>query len=383
MNAFKGIFTPKRPEEIELDDTSFRRRTIAVLILLVIGIGAIGTGLWQGLSKDSGYTVIEAPAGADSFQDEIRLLYDVSTEAPTADYRAAATAYTEANRRAYRVFDAYRTYSAEDLPYGANLAAINASPNEDIQIDPWLYDAMTKMEGEYVRDGGEPARLLYMAPIYESYDSLFHCMEDEETESFDPEVNADLASWMEETLSYINDSRHIRLEFPGENTVRLVVSEEYQTFAEENGIGAYIDFWLLKNAFAMDAIADAMAEAGCTHAALTSADGISRTIDERGVSMTLELSDRAVEYTSPSSAAVLKDEPAADSYDDRFYVRKDGRVITPYIDPKDGKSKASYKEIALLGDVPASELAYHGLMVQLGYRSPDAADGIEVMVSAP
>ena len=36
MNALKGIFTPKRPEEIELDDTSFRRRTIAVLILLVI-----------------------------------------------------------------------------------------------------------------------------------------------------------------------------------------------------------------------------------------------------------------------------------------------------------------------------------------------------------
>ncbi len=378
MKGNSGLFAPRRPEEIELDDKSLRRRTITVLALIVIGIAAIGTGLWQGLSREPGYTQIEAPAGADSFQKQIRLLYDVSAEAPTADYRAAVRAYTEANRRAYRAFDAYQTYKAEELPFGANLAAVNAAPNTDVAVDPWLFAALRQMEEEPPADDGRPVRLLYMAPVYESYDSLFHCMEDAETESFDPAVSADLAAWMEEVLPYISDDRHVQLTFPQENVVHLSVSPEYQSFAEENGIGAYVDFWQLKNAFAIDAIAEALAEAGCTHASLTSSDGISRTIDERGVEMTLELSDRAPTYESPASAVVFRNAPAADSYDDRYYVRADGRVITPFIDPADGRSKAAYREVALIGDAPAAKLAYRALLIQLGVLTPDAVGASQV-----
>ncbi|MCD8022771.1 MAG: hypothetical protein LUF30_07320, partial [Lachnospiraceae bacterium] len=210
-----------------------------------------------------------------------------------------------------------------------------------------LYQALETME-----ESGY--RLLYLGPIYETYISLFACTDDLETQSFDPAQNEDVAEYFEQVLVFAQDSEQIQIELLGENTIRLSVSEEYQSFAEEWGITSYIDFYWLTNAFIIDYMADILIENGYTQGAISSYDGFSRNLGSDDTFWSFNIYDRVgdtmypaalLQYEGAISIVRLRNYGQSTLDTQHYYEFEDGEIRTAYIDETDGHDKTSINDL--------------------------------------
>ena len=100
---------PNRVEHIELDESNTKRRWILVILLLAIGVTAIGVGLYSALSRKSGWTEIEPLTGAAGCGAEFRLQYDLPEKNTTAVFRSLTALYTSACEWAAKVYDPGQT----------------------------------------------------------------------------------------------------------------------------------------------------------------------------------------------------------------------------------------------------------------------------------
>ena len=133
------------------------------------------------------------------------------------------------DRSEYAIFDLADLSRFDGVLVQGNLYQVNATPGQDVQVDPYLYQTLQQVE-----ESG--TRALYLAPVYEYYKSLFQCSDDASAQLVDPAFDADAAEDIRNLCAFINDPEAIRLEFPAENTVRLEVSDAYKAYAEESGV---------------------------------------------------------------------------------------------------------------------------------------------------
>lgn len=227
--------------------------------------------------------------------------------------------------------------------YPGNLSYVNLHPNEPVQVDPWLYQALAKSEAS-------GSRAIYLAPLYDEYRNLFAAANDAEAAEYDPLLNPEKADEFREVLAYARDSGHVKVELLPEDTVCLHVSDAYLAYAAENGIWRYIDFFWLKNAFIADFIADTLSEEGYTYGSLTSYDGFIRNFDTSGqdYSLTLlnETDGRVIEagtliYNHPRALVTLRQYALTDLDALHYYRDSLGRMRVPYISEADGLSHAA------------------------------------------
>ena len=129
------------------------KRTIMIIVLLALAVSALSYGINALTSKNDGWYRISSDAkelyGADEFV--VNFYLGGSGLSATREFKRLTAIYTEQIERLYKLF-------AVDEEYGANMAYINAHPNEAVKVDATLYNAFAALAETDV---------LYLAPIYE------------------------------------------------------------------------------------------------------------------------------------------------------------------------------------------------------------------------
>lgn len=339
---------PAPVQRIELNEDKLHTRFILAVVFLALGVGAILFALLRLLTPDTGWQEIETSGGGYSVGSDFVFYYDLGAGggSVTAEKKQLTVLYTQAAAEAYQIFQAHERYEGV-----GNLAMLSDHPNETVRVEPGLYKALAQLEASGRRE-------LYLAPVYEMYYSLFHCQDVTETVDFDPFQNADLAAWCARAAAYAADPAAVSVELLGEERARLKMSEEYLSFLREYGITDFLDFFWMRNAFAADYLADALAAGGFTHGCLSSRDGFVRDLDG-SAAFELNLFHRmedgrvvpagVMTYRGPVSLVSLYTYPAGAERSDWYYLMPDGTVRHPYADIEDGLCRAAAPELTGYG----------------------------------
>lgn len=328
-----------------LSEDRVKLRIALFIAVAALTLASLGYGLNALLVQEPGLQEITAHTSSLSCCDDFELYYNLGAgeASPAVEMKAVKALYSEAAAEAYRIF------SVEAQPEeNWNISYVNSSINQEIQVAPALYRALALCE-----ESG--ARYHYLAPVYEIYLALFQCEYEYEAAEYDPLANGGLRDFYSGTVTFVNSPEDIRLELLGNNTVRLAVSDAYQSFARQNGITRFIDLFWMKNAFITDYFADILLENGFSRGLLVSCDGFVRNLeDSPQAEFTLALSRRdgavvseaqALGFTGAISIAYLRDYPMANDRKGSYYVRGDGTILCPYIDTADGMCKSALPEI--------------------------------------
>lgn len=332
---------PKPVKRIELFEKYPKGRLILTILLILIGVGALGYSLIGYLTADTGWTTIEAASSELNCSDELIFQYEIGAgELPaTAEKKAVSALYTETTAKAYELFHTSMSFDGVK-----NLYYINQHPNEEIEVEEVLYQAFSLLE----KYGN---RAIYLAPVYVQYKNLFGCKDDMETVDFDPYQNEEIAAYFAEISAFAQDEHAVQIELLGENRIKLFVSEEYLAYASEEGISDFIDFYWMANAFIVDYIADTMKANGFVRGSISSYDGFVRNLDDlSGSEYALNLFNRVgntvhqagiMKYDHAMSIVLLRDYPANSLDWQHYYEFQNGVVRTAYIDVADGFCKSA------------------------------------------
>lgn len=333
---------------VELPEINVKTRWILLVVFLAIAVVAFGVGIQSALSVEPGWQEVTVTAQEPNVSGEFQLMYDFSEEgsAATAQMKQLQTLYTDAACRAYRVF------SPDILEDGlGNVAQLNALAGETVTVEPELYRAL-----EQVTASGN--RHVFLAPAYVEYDRLFSCEGDGEAASYDPEKNTELATYLKQIAAFANDPDSIRLELLGENRAALILSEEYRSFCQQEGIECYFDFGWMTNAFVADYLAECLLEQNFTKGYLSSQDGFIRNLDNRE-NYTLywyaqpaksSTEPVAIAYQGPKSIVSLRDFPLTSNERWHYYIYADETVVSGYLSTETGVSTTAVRSLLCLSD---------------------------------
>lgn len=314
-------------ERLEVSQEHMTLRLLGLGAALLVAALAFGYAINNMLQAPAGWQTVEAGSSKTGITQYFTLNYNFGAAGgnATKERKAVSAIYTQALDHAYLVLS-----SREDAQ-DAGLAALNASPNREITVDPLLYGALRTVE-----EGG--TRQLYFAPLREQYNSLFTADTDEAAEEWDPYLTESVGEYVRELAAYANDPAMIQVTLLPGNRVRLDVSEEYLAYAEENELTTFVDFGYLLNAFLCDAAADALAEKGYTDGILSSFDGYVRALCDEELAVSLyDLVDGKIVrtgeavYHGPAALVVCRSFPLNPQDQLTYRCYADGSLRAPYI----------------------------------------------------
>lgn len=337
--------TIRPPLHIELSEKHIRLRVVAIAVFAAIAVVALGFGLYKAFSTEEGWRTIEAVSDAKTTcAGELIFQYQLgaSDKSATAEYKAVTRLYTDATD------DAYRLFSSDEYEGFQNLAEVNHRINQVVDVAPAVYEALQAAEAS-------GSRYLFLAPILDQYGNLFGSAHDEEAAAADPYHNAELRENFAKIASYANDPEMIRLELPAENQVKLVVSQEYQRFAKEDGITIFADFSGLRNAFIVDYVAERLMDAGYCYGTISSYDGFSRTLGGDSYSFNIyDLQDKVARNAAvmnckaPFAIVNMRSYPLNNLDSLRYYEYQTGEIRASYVDASDGLCKTAISDLTCL-----------------------------------
>ncbi|MGN0164861.1 MAG: hypothetical protein ACI39R_01645, partial [Lachnospiraceae bacterium] len=265
----------------------------------------------------------------------------------TSENKALTLIYNEAMSHAYEIFNSDMTFEGVN-----NVYELNEHPNEVMEVDDVLYEAFELLNKS-------DNRTIYLAPVFEQYDDMFYCDDDVQTFEYDPYQNAAIAEEYAKLASFAADSSKVNMILLGDNKVKLFVSDDYLEYAEENGIGNFIDFIWMKNAFFVDYIADTLISKGYTNGTISSFDGFSRNLDTRGTGFKLNIYDRidcniytagVMEYSGSRSIVSLRDYKSSELDYWYYYEFSNGETRNSYLDITDGKCRNALTNLVSYSD---------------------------------
>lgn len=333
---------PKPVEKVQLSEKHVKLRIVLVAVFLVIGVTALAYGAISFLAGgDGGWQEITASnSGENHCGGEFVFQYDIGGSGLTVrtEYRQLTDLYTESMIHAYQLFSAMSPFEGV-----TNLYTINHHPGEVLTVEPVLYDAFRLLEENGRRE-------LYLGPVYVQYNNLFYCQSDDQIREFDPFVSQEAAEDYQRLADYARDPDAVRLELLGENQIRLVLSEDYAKYAEEEGVTDFLDFYWMRNAFIIDYVAERLQEQGYTRGVLSSYDGFTRNLDQRGNTYAYNIFDRqgqvvygagTMQYDQPVSMVFLRDYPVNNLDTMHYYELENGEIRFPYVDVEDGLCRAA------------------------------------------
>lgn len=335
---------PKTVNQIELSTEHKRLRLILAVVFLAIGGIAIACGVANLSSKEPGWSEVEVSSSELNCGDDFVFLYCLGADgtSATAENKALTACYSEAAEYAFQIF-------TNDVEYENihNVYYINRHPNQEMEVDDVLYRAFS-----LIQEAGD--RSLYLGPVYEQYNGLFHCTEEYQTVEYDPYQNRDVADYYAAIAGFAGDGQMIKIELLGENRICLRVAQEYLDFASDNEIESFIDFYWMKNAFIADYLAEQLLSAGYSRGCISSIDGFTRNLDSGGESYAYTFYDRmdcmiypaaGIRYTGPSSLVYFHDYPLKNEQSQYYYVYADGEIRTAYLDARDGQCRSAVSSL--------------------------------------
>lgn len=252
----------EKVRKIELPNKNLKQKLIIAGVLLLIGLSAIGYGLYNSLKIDPGFMQIEVASNYDKNNSKEFVLYSYVKN--SADKKNLIKIYSNAQVEAFRLFNVYEEYEH-------NLFYINHHPNEVIEIDERLYKAL-KTASDY--------KYIYLGPIYQIYNGIFSCDLDGQIKEFLPDLNNDVRNMFDKLSQYILDDNCIYIEFFDNNCIKLNVSYEYNSYLTENQLDHILDFYYMNNACIMDYVCDDLIKNGYDKSIISSVEGYMRLLDD-------------------------------------------------------------------------------------------------------
>lgn len=345
----------KPVERIELSEKHVKLRFILVIVLILVGVGFLVNGLMKALSSGKGIQTIEVntAAGLNCGSDFV-FRYDLGKDnSATVEARTLTDLYTAMSVKAYKLF------STTEYGEPISLGYINSHPNVRLQIDPVLYKALKlAMDKE--------DRHIFLGPVMELYSSVFFCETDDEAANYDPFQSSELSEIYEKLAYFAGETSHVNLEFFGDDTILLSVSDEYVKYLEDEKFINILDFGFMKNAFIIDYFADEFAKAGFTRGELVSFDGfivnLGKFSDNYRVRMfrregSVIKEEESLELSGANRFVTLRDYPLDEKDREHYYEKADGSILNAYVSLKDGKCNASIHELYAYSDsVSTSEM---------------------------
>lgn len=336
----------KPVEKVELSEKNLKGRIFLVVLLILIAAASFAYGVNSLLTKNAGWQEIHAISRSDTVNcsEDFVFLYNLgaSGASATAEGKIITGLYTEVTERAYKLF-----HIKEGFENVNNIYYINHHPNEEIMVDEMLYkafDLISQFDNRYI----------FLGPVYTLYDDIFYCTEDYQIYDFDPYLNPEIEAYYQEIADFAKNKEMIDIQLLGNNTIKLYVSQEYLSYAQENEIQEFIDFFWMKNAIIVDYIADLMISKGHNRGSISSYDGFIRNMDASEESYSfniyhkndedLELVD-IFEYNGPMSIVYYRNYKMNSLDDHHYYQLENGEMRTPYVDIKDGKARNSLNEL--------------------------------------
>lgn len=334
--------------KIEVSNKHVKARLIAAVIFLVISAVSLGYAVSILTGTDKGWQFISASGNGSAYASQFALTYELGAldKSARSENKEIGQIYSEACLKAGRAFDTY-------VVSPGNIQALNDSPNEVVELDSALYNALELLE-QYEN------RTVYLGPAFRLYENIFSCTEDWQLEDFDPERNEELEKLFDRIAAYARDPDSVRVELFGENRARLYISEEYLAFLEYEELGGALDFGWMKNAFITDFIADSLARAGYTRGSISSYDGYARNLDSNsGTMYSLNIFDYVddtaavvarFDYQGPMTFVSYRDFPVNAMDSQRIYVTSDGERKTMYLALEDGLPCAGVDSLTVYSD---------------------------------
>lgn len=330
----------ERVEKIELSDKNIGWRIGFFILFVIIAATAFASCVNSFFSKEPGWYQIETGSTEETHcGNEFIFMYNLgASDNATQENKALSVLYTQACEMAHKLF-----HNKEMFDGVNNVCYINQHPNEIIEVDAGLYKAFSVIDAYDNRN-------LYLAPVYNQYDEIFLCEDDSQLVYFDPLLNDEVSADYAEIAAFANNAEMVDLQLLGDNKICLYVSEEYLTYAEENYITDFIDFFWMKNAFVTDYIAEIMIDRGYTHGTISSYDGFVRVMDSGDSSYSFNIYNRidktiyqaaVMQYEGPQSLVYFRDYMMSDMDWQHYYTLADGEVRTAYVDVADGVAKTA------------------------------------------
>lgn len=338
----------KPVEKIELSERHIKLRIVLVVLFIAVALVAFGFAIVSVLSTDAGWRQVQTQTAEENCGGEFVFYYEIQEGGlkGSEELQALTNAYNEVTVNAYRIFRA-----TEQFEGVYNLAYVNANPNRVVTVDDALYRAFETL-------AGSASRLAYYGPVYQLYDRLFYALDDESAALYDPARSEETAALVAQLAAFAADEECIGLELLGEGRVRLNVSGEYMQFVRDNGFTAedgtavYLDFFVLRNAFIVDYMAENLIAAGYTHGMLTSYDGYSRVLEGEG-SFQTDIYDRTEEGvylagkasgTGAVRSVQLRSYMISASERGYKYTYADGTAVHAYLD-EEGRCASCMDEL--------------------------------------
>ena len=125
-------------------------------------------------------------------------------------------------------------------------------------------------------------------------------------------------------------------------------------YAEENHIQIYLDFFVTRNAFVLDYLAEKLQEKGFTRGVLSCDEGFVRNLDDRGTAFSFPVTSRVgqviypsatLNYSSPQSLVRLHNYPDQGQKDGRYYEFDDGVIVNGYVNLSDGLCRSVTSDV--------------------------------------
>lgn len=319
-------------------------------MLAAVGISALVWAVNGLITKEPGWTEIEADSsGEPTCAADFNLFYNAGADGsdPTAQIKTLTALYTDVSADAEKLFSV--TAHDDDI-HGISL--LNANVNKQVTVEKEVYDALLLFKESKSRE-------MFLAPVYEQYNTLFFCSSDEEAETLDPASNEEQRDVISEMIAFVSDPDHIDIILDEENRVTLRLSDEYLAYARENGIETFVDLYWMKNAFAADYMAERLSGEGFTEGYITCGEGFTRSLGGKDIFLNSTVYDRVekniykaayVGFGRVKSVVVFHDYPSGRNNDTYYYQYADGRMVTPYISASDGLCRASVSNLTVCSE---------------------------------
>lgn len=389
---------PLKQKTVDVSDKHTKLKIAVAVTAVIVALVAFGVGIGFSLSENVGWKLLSFDTQQENCSGDFVCYYylekggwDGKTQLDNVK-----NAYAEACINAYRIFNA-----EEEFDGMCNLATLNNNPNRELTPDPALYSAL-----ELVQQAN--SRTIFFAPIYTCYYNVFFAFNEAYAMENDPHRNEGAAQFVQQVMEYASDDVHISLQLAN-GKAKLSVSEQYAEL-----VGSwdcpYLDFFVLKNAFIADYIAQFLEQKGYG-GIISSFDGYMRSfLNDNGCSLNIfDLDGNLVRHAAvlsandELSAVRFRDYDSAGTQYDYFYTYPDGSTVTPYL--ADGFNSScmhdlltyshtqgcAYVALHSLPVYTAEQLDDDGLMTLKGdgifsvyckdktvcYNDPDAQQGLE------
>lgn len=321
----RGAGGANRPaaKDVEVSGKHLGLRIAATVFFIVVAVAAFATFIKELVGVDEGWQAVQPSGDEGGYGAELVLNYNIgaSVGSAKAELRGLKSAYAAALAKAGAAFDA-RSDAA------GSLGVLNGAPNKEVSINSALYSALELLD----KNG---CRTAFLGPAFDIYDNIFFCGDDAALADFDPESNETLLKLFADIAAYAADPDSVGIKLLGGGKAMLCVSEEYLSFLEEEQLSPIVDFYWMKNAFLVDAVADSLIAEGYTCGTLTSGDGYARNLGAGGEGFSLNVFSCAtgaltvacrLDYTGPAALVTLRRFPVGSGEGRYFYVTEEGAI---------------------------------------------------------